>query len=485
MRRILIKLGLALVGTLVVLGGLELLVRALDLAPKPGPNEGRTRLQGFHDTFYQLDEQLVFRMPPGLESDFSEYLENVSGPIHLSDRGYRIPGFQSQKQAETFRIVCLGDSVTFGYGAGDLECYPARLAEKLRAESDRPLEVINLGVPGYSTYQGIRMMELEVEPLSPDLLIVGFGFNDSFLKRQSEAEYHRQLLATRRGFGKLLADGVDALSDSALYRLIAASLAPGAESRGFQLDSSLHPRVPVEEYRDHLRSIVERARANGIAVVLINTDFPNAYPRQTLADLAGELKVPYVDLPRHFESDVGYALGGEAIDLGELPAAGAGETTVLLQMKVPGIRALPPDEEEKYLVEAIVLADPAKRPNHVSTRMRDNGDFPDLAARDGIWTATVTVPAPSRGEIAFRLAAGMGTQFRSLASFYNSVYFHRLEIPEVAEGRAWKASPVPFNNCPYKSWMLPQEDIHPNAEGYDRMATHIADVVRTLEVFPR
>jgi len=40
-------------------------------------------------------------------------------------------------------------------------------------------EVINLGIPGYTTQHGIQLLNREVANVNPDLLIVSFGCNDS------------------------------------------------------------------------------------------------------------------------------------------------------------------------------------------------------------------------------------------------------------------------------------------------------------------
>jgi lysophospholipase L1-like esterase len=73
-------------------------------------------------------------------------------------------------------LLCLGDSVTFGLGAGTDQAYPARLAAVLPG-----LRVLNLGRPGYRTYQVADVLEGWIEhsgTRGPTRALLLSGFND-------------------------------------------------------------------------------------------------------------------------------------------------------------------------------------------------------------------------------------------------------------------------------------------------------------------
>ncbi|HEV3408796.1 MAG TPA: GDSL-type esterase/lipase family protein, partial [Chthoniobacterales bacterium] len=53
-------------------------------------------------------------------------------------------------------ILCLGNSLTDGYGLARSQAYPALLAEKIRAEGLGKFEIINAGVSGDTTAGGLR-----------------------------------------------------------------------------------------------------------------------------------------------------------------------------------------------------------------------------------------------------------------------------------------------------------------------------------------
>lgn len=77
------------------------------------------------------------------------------------------------------RILAFGDSLTFGVGAERNESYPYLLEQKLGCA------VVNAGVSGEDTTQGVKRLGVELRNNQPDLVILCFGGND-FLNDQSQ-----------------------------------------------------------------------------------------------------------------------------------------------------------------------------------------------------------------------------------------------------------------------------------------------------------
>jgi lysophospholipase L1-like esterase len=78
-------------------------------------------------------------------------------------------------------IVCFGDSLTSGYGAGEGEDYPADLGHLVA------LPVINSGVAGDTTRDALDRLEADVLEQNPRLVIITLGGNN-FLKHVPKEE---------------------------------------------------------------------------------------------------------------------------------------------------------------------------------------------------------------------------------------------------------------------------------------------------------
>ena len=124
--------------------------------------------------YYNQDSELFWRLRP------AQAVRDWWVPeARINSKGFRGPEFDWEKGPGVFRVVCLGDSGTFGWGIRDHETYPARLQELLQKEMrSREVEVINMGVPGYSSHQGLILLKRHITRMSPDVIIFSFGRND-------------------------------------------------------------------------------------------------------------------------------------------------------------------------------------------------------------------------------------------------------------------------------------------------------------------
>ncbi|VBB41398.1 Lipolytic enzyme, G-D-S-L family [uncultured Desulfatiglans sp.] len=69
-------------------------------------------------------------------------------------------------------IVCFGDSLTYGTGAGEGMDYPSQLAALLG------MPVINKGIPGDTTSRALARLDRDVLALSPRIVFLTLGGND-------------------------------------------------------------------------------------------------------------------------------------------------------------------------------------------------------------------------------------------------------------------------------------------------------------------
>lgn len=166
------------------------------------------------------------------------------------------------KRAGEVRVVCLGDSSTMGV-QGDARTafsYPSELQTVLRTRyPGRDITVINLGVSGYSSYQGRLLLEHVGVRYQPDLVTVAFAFHDANTDVAEDK--------TRIGVPDEAVEARSWLYRSRLYMLLRKQLvaAPPVVTAGVPVT-----RVKPDDYVKNLEDIVRVAREAGSAVLLIN-----------------------------------------------------------------------------------------------------------------------------------------------------------------------------------------------------------------------
>ena len=82
----------------------------------------------------------------------------------------------AQHDADRHVIVCMGDSLTAGYGVEESQAYPALLAARLRIDG-HDYEVINAGVSGETSSGALARLDWMLT-LKPDIVILETGAND-------------------------------------------------------------------------------------------------------------------------------------------------------------------------------------------------------------------------------------------------------------------------------------------------------------------
>ncbi|TAJ18095.1 MAG: SGNH/GDSL hydrolase family protein [Planctomycetota bacterium] len=96
----------------------------------------------------------------------------------IASDSHRGPERALEKRAGALRVATLGDSSTFGMGVPWPDCYSAQL-EALLARPDRPCEVLDFGVIGFTVRQGIERWRERASAWKPDVVVLAFGaFND-------------------------------------------------------------------------------------------------------------------------------------------------------------------------------------------------------------------------------------------------------------------------------------------------------------------
>jgi len=124
--------------------------------------------------FFLSDAARGQRLAPGYADWFAGVPVKINRLGLRDDRDYALA-----KAARTFRVLVLGDSVTFGHGSVYEHTYPYLVEQRLRAwRPDVDWQVWNAAVPGYNTSQELAQLVEVGSAFRPDLVVVGFFEND-------------------------------------------------------------------------------------------------------------------------------------------------------------------------------------------------------------------------------------------------------------------------------------------------------------------
>lgn len=160
-----------LIGLIVALWLVEIAFRLMGLG-RPAPEIWQSDPKAFMAI---NDPELVFTFRPGLDS------RTWNAPTRINSLGMRAAEIDPVKPANEFRIIMLGDSVTFGLSVGLEQTFTKALERLLNdGATTRTYRVYNAGVPSYNTDQEYRFLSRLVDPVKPDLVILNYTIMNDY-----------------------------------------------------------------------------------------------------------------------------------------------------------------------------------------------------------------------------------------------------------------------------------------------------------------
>jgi hypothetical protein len=246
-------------------------------------------------------------------------------------------GFRDFSHAEkalgVTRVAVLGDSFVFGSGVKQGEPVTRRLAALLGPS----FEVINLGVPGYGTDQALLTLRRWGRRLSPDVVLLGFFWNDVMENASAEmfsmkkphfvlAGHSLALVPPGETHGRSAVQRLDAAlgARSHLWSLVGRSFGKGAdrvepETRPVMVDLSLRVAPSAREPEFALTwallgAVESEARALGAAPIVFTVP-----PRFLVDDVAKQKVLKIYGLAADALDEDGFFRVKEACQRRDLP----------------------------------------------------------------------------------------------------------------------------------------------------------------------
>lgn len=242
---------------------------------------------------FEGDPLLLWRLKPNLDHAVWDYTVLSTNAQHLRTEKPNQP--LGPKQPGTIRIVCLGDSVTFGFRVPPVWPdkptdydptwlpFPMLLEKELRAANPgRAIEVITMAVPGYTSHQGLAWLRRDIDKLSPDLLTVSFGWNDA---SYSDAPDHKAMVTSKSAVAVRWM-----INHSQAFAHATRWLRSTNAKRSDKLRPA--PRVYEPDYVNNILAMVQLAHDRGTGVIVIAAPYRDVTPTAPEGDL----------IPRYRES---------------------------------------------------------------------------------------------------------------------------------------------------------------------------------------
>lgn len=155
-------------------------------------------------------------------------------------------------------ILHFGDSSTWGWGLPHRRyAYPAVLNDFLPPT----VRSINLGIPGYSSLQGLKYLEIMLPLYHKRLIAVTIYFGNNDATENGMPDHQRLELVKRKSFLANMHSWFD--QHSAFYRIARTCMTK------INVNNNSAPRVSPDEYRANIQNIINLCRQHGVKVILI------------------------------------------------------------------------------------------------------------------------------------------------------------------------------------------------------------------------
>lgn len=117
----------------------------------------------------------------------------------------------SNQNSKTVRILAFGDSLTSGYRLNPEQAYPKLLEKELHKRGLKNLEILNAGVSGDTSSQGLRRIQWTLKNGPFDYVLVALGANDGLRllpPKNLESNLEKTILEFKKTGAKVILVGI-------------------------------------------------------------------------------------------------------------------------------------------------------------------------------------------------------------------------------------------------------------------------------------
>jgi lysophospholipase L1-like esterase len=416
--------------------------------------------------------------------------------VWLNSDGFRDREFPIAKPSGVIRIICIGDSWTFGTNVNQDQAYPQRLTALLKEDfPQNGIEVFNMGILAYSSHEGLALLKQRVLGLHPDFVIIGYALNDSAIAGWRDKDQfpanprparfqlkaflanHMESLKLLRYFAELskfkqvsLTAHLKAIAspnDKFIYETWAS--AESLEASDYERFEP-QTRVSPKDYETNMRRIIAVVQSAGATPILLHNELRPGSPYQAvLQKLSSEGGIPLIDSSaliaaarQHIERELEHKL-----NLAPPGVASSKSNGCEIVFRI--------DMGDNPVPEAIHIAGPHPQlgdaiPNRI--RLYDDGTHGDQKVGDHVWSlATTFFP----GQKVFYVYTNSGTDGK----------WENLDVPKIRSFTLPASGSGPLYR-PIESFgqvYMQADSFHPNAAGYDLIARAVEAVLKQNDKF--
>lgn len=403
---------------------------------------------------------------------------NEQWTIENDSLSFRGPELIRPEAAERiFRILCVGDSITFGFSVDQPDTYPNQLSELLKKRfPDRRFEVINAGVPGWSWLQGLRFLDLHAAELAPDLIIIGHGTNDQLFpaKMTDEERFLRLGSFSTRMKQKLAVFAVETNIYRAISRMLPEKPAdqPSPGCREQILKEGGCRRVAIGQIATAVEEVAKLAAGTKSDLLVLNTDFVQTAAVRGVRQTVESKAIPFIDLVAEANRRARADEEERASKLTLAPATSPSEAAPKgSEPKRIVLRVLVPDPRESYWVDGLAYFHPEFA---ISQPLFDDGTHGDEKAGDGVFSTTVELPA-TYSALEYKFRNSKTAEFEPLPPRASTLG------DRVLQATGSRIGPVDL----FGRSLFMVERAHPNRDGHRLIAQLVADRIAEMPAFRR